>query len=299
MKFRNVSKVLLLIFLAWYVVHLLDGDDRLFYWWQDENTPEVVKEHSLWLPDFHVEVEAFPIPGVENNASGITYAKDRDSLVLIVNNPQRLIELDKNFQILRKVSLSGFADPEGVAYAGPDKLLVIDEREQSVVMLPLKNWSKKLEKKDFPQLTLNTGGENNKGFEGVAANIESGDIFVVRERDPKRLLKISGFLEEENAIEITEIEAPIKHSLYFDDLSGLHFSDKTKSLLMLSDESQVLAELKLDGDVISFMDLEEGFNGLQESIPQAEGVALDEKNNLYIVSEPNLLYRYKANSGQN
>ncbi len=78
-----------------------------------------------------------------------------------------------------------------------------------------------------------------------------------------------------------------------DDLSGLHFDVNTNHLLMLSDESKTLAEIDLKGNKVSYMDLEKGFNNLNRSIPQAEGVTLDDKGNLYIISEPNLLYRYQ------
>nr|BFE92363.1 hypothetical protein GCM10020185_28990 [Pseudomonas brassicacearum subsp. brassicacearum] len=39
-----------------------------------------------------------------------------------------------------------------------------------------------------------------------------------------------------------------------------------------------------------------GFNGLKDTIPRAEGVTVDEAGNLYMVSEPNLFYRFEKNS---
>lgn len=75
------------------------------------------------------------------------------------------------------------------------------------------------------------------------------------------------------------------------DLSGLHFDRKSKHLLILSDESKLLTEA--DGDqTISYLELEKVWHGLKQSIPQAEGVTLDDDGNLYIISEPNLFYHF-------
>ena len=49
------------------------------------------------------------------------------------------------------------------------------------------------------------------------------------------------------------------------------------------------------GNPISMLPLWRGFRGLTTSVPQAEGVALDSADRLYIVSEPNLFYRFCRN----
>lgn len=46
-------------------------------------------------------------------------------------------------------------------------------------------------------------------------------------------------------------------------------------------------------NIVNFIGLNPGLNGLNDQIPQAEGVTVDNEGNLYIVSEPNLLYRFQ------
>ena len=81
--------------------------------------------------------------------------------------------------------------------------------------------------------------------------------------------------------------------LFVRDLSSLQFDERTGHLLALSDESKLLLELGLDGKPISTLSLKKGQHGLTRSVPQAEGVAMDDKGTVYVVSEPNLLYRFE------
>lgn len=60
---------------------------------------------------------------------------------------------------------------------------------------------------------------------------------------------------------------------------------------MLSDESKLLIEMTDEGKVVSFRSLARGA-GLLKGIPQAEGVTFDDERYLYVVSEPNLFYRF-------
>jgi hypothetical protein len=46
-------------------------------------------------------------------------------------------------------------------------------------------------------------------------------------------------------------------------------------------------------ELVSMMPLWRGWPGLKRSIPQAEGVTTDAQGALYIVSEPNLFYRFE------
>ncbi|MNF18644.1 hypothetical protein D3C80_2228470 [compost metagenome] len=54
-----------------------------------------------------------------------------------------------------------------------------------------------------------------------------------------------------------------------------------------------MIELDVDGRPISSLSLLGGMQGLERSVPQAEGVAMDEAGTLYLVSEPNLFYVFR------
>lgn len=76
---------------------------------------------------------------------------------------------------------------------------------------------------------------------------------------------------------------------------GLSYHEASGHLLLLSDRSKLVVEYDADGNPISMLPLWRGFRGLTASVPQAEGVALDSEGRLYIVSEPNLFYRFSRN----
>ena len=81
--------------------------------------------------------------------------------------------------------------------------------------------------------------------------------------------------------------------LFVRDLSSLQYDQHSGHLLALSDESRLVLEINSDGRPISTLSLLGGRNGLEKGVPQAEGVALDDRGRLYLVSEPNLFYVFE------
>ena len=86
--------------------------------------------------------------------------------------------------------------------------------------------------------------------------------------------------------------------LFVRDLSSLQYDERTGHLLALSDESRLVLELNADGRPVSSLSLLGGRQGLEKSVPQAEGVAMDEQGRLYLVSEPNLFYVFEKQPGE-
>jgi uncharacterized protein YjiK len=52
-------------------------------------------------------------------------------------------------------------------------------------------------------------------------------------------------------------------------------------------------EYRYDGTPVSILPMWAGLHGLSAFVPQAEGVALGNDGALYVISEPNLFYRFE------
>jgi uncharacterized protein YjiK len=246
---------------------------------------------SLWLPDYRVTVEAQVIDGLSDDVSALTYDPDRRSLFTVTNQRAELIELSLAGKILRRMPLTGFGDAEAVEYISPGIYVISDERAQRLFKVHVDDNTRWLDAADSEQLSLGLGLNGNKGFEGLAYDSQGQRLFVAKERDPLRILEITGFPggEQRLNLQVTDDQRRDR-GLFVRDLSSLQFDERSGHLLALSDESRLVIELDLAGRPISTLSLLRGMHGLKRSVPQAEGLAMDEQGTLYLVSEPNLFY---------
>ncbi len=258
-------------------------------WWQPS-------ELSIGLDQYRVTIEAQPLEGLDDDISALTFDPDRNSLFTVTNQRSELIELSLDGRILRRVPLTGFGDPEAVEYVGPGSYVITDEREQRLIRVHLNDNTLFLDAKDAEQLTLGIGLNGNKGFEGLAYDSVGKRLFVAKERDPMLIYEVHGFPHEnpEQPYAVHVVQDQKRDSrLFVRDLSSLQFDERSGHLLALSDESQLVLELDVQGKPLSSMSLRKGFQGLQKSVPQAEGIAMDDAGTIYLVSEPNLFYVFK------
>ena len=248
---------------------------------------------SLWLPDYRVMVEAQVIDGLSDDVSALTYDPDRRSLFTVTNQRAELIELSLAGKILRRMPLTGFGDAEAVEYISPGIYVISDERAQRLFKVHVDDNTRWLDAADSEQLSLGLGLNGNKGFEGLAYDSQGRRLFVAKERDPLRILEITGFPGDEQRLNLQVTDDKRRdRGLFVRDLSSLQFDERSGHLLALSDESRLVIELDLAGRPISTLSLLRGMHGLKRSVPQAEGLAMDEQGTLYLVSEPNLFYRF-------
>lgn len=266
--------------------------------WRDAAMQEA---NSIWLTDYRVKVEAQPIAGLEADISALTYDPDRRSLFTVTNQNPQLIELSLDGEVLRRIQLTGFGDPEAVEYISPNVFVITDEREHRLFKVQIDDAgiTTQLNAQDAAQLSLGIGLNGNKGFEGLAYDRVGKRLFVAKERDPMRIIEITGFAETAGqsgmSVNIADNLERDK-GLFVRDLSSLQFDSRTRHLLALSDESRLIIELNAEGKPVSTLSLLAGRHGLQRSVPQAEGVAMDDQGVLYLISEPNLFYVFEKST---
>ena len=241
-------------------------------------------------------VEARAIDGLDRDISALTFDPDRNSLFTVTNKDPELIELSLDGRILRRVPLTGFGDPEAVEYVGRDSYVITDERQQRLIRVHLTDDTPFLDAKDAEQLTLGIGLNGNKGFEGLAFDQQGKRLFVAKERDPMLIYEVHGFPhdnpQQPYAVHVVQ-DRKRDARLFVRDLSSLQFDERSGHLLALSDESKLVLELDVKGRPLASLSLRKGFHGLSQSVPQAEGIAMDGEGTLYLVSEPNLFYVFK------
>ncbi|MDD2132794.1 SdiA-regulated domain-containing protein [Pseudomonas kurunegalensis] len=258
-------------------------------WWQPA-------EQSIGLDRYRVVVEAKPVEGLDDDISALTYDPDRKTLFTVTNARSELIELSLDGRILRRVPLTGFGDPEAVEYVGPNSYVITDERQQRLIRVRLEDDTMFLDAGDAEQLSLGIGLNGNKGFEGLAYDSAGKRLFVAKERDPMLIYEVHGFPhdnpEKPYAVHVVQ-DRKRDARLFVRDLSSLQFDERSGHLLALSDESRLVLELGVEGRPLSTLSLRKGFQGLQATVPQAEGIAMDEAGTIYLVSEPNLFYVFK------
>ncbi|SDI34740.1 Uncharacterized protein YjiK [Pseudomonas flavescens] len=287
--------LLLILLVAGYQVRALHLDDRFYYWL---TTPAV----SQWAPNsllshrYQVQVDAKVVAGVGDNLSGLSYDDQRDQLWAVLNNPEELLAMSKDGEVLARYPLSGFSDVEGVTYLGDGMLLLAEEREHALVVVPVPERAGALFREDYRALTLGIQRDGNQGFEGVGYDRTRDRLFVIKEHSPMKLYEIRGFKASvggDFGLEVIDHDDWIRDSVFASDLSSVHFDEHTGHLALLSDESKRIMELDADnGELIGFRTLDSDFAGLGKAVPQGEGMTFDDQGNLYIVSEPNLFYRF-------
>lgn len=270
-----------------------------YYWLRMQQAEAGGRTTGVWLPRYQVDIDARAVEGISVNASGLTFNRLTGTLFAVINSPPQIAELSTDGQLLRLIALQGVKDPEDIAHIGGELFALVDERDQQLVLASLSPTGTELDLRSAPRLGVGIDLNGNKGFEGLAWDPEGGRLVVVKERDPLRVIEITGLLEalEGGAfnLQMREWEQGRFTGPFLRDLSAVAFHEPSGHLLLLSDESRMLVEYDAARTPVSVLALRQGRQGLTDDVPQAEGTAIGPDGALYLLSEPNLFYRFRPN----
>ncbi|WP_348750389.1 SdiA-regulated domain-containing protein [Pseudomonas rhodesiae] len=272
------------------VAWAMHWDDRGVLWVLERFESPAERKESVWLPDYQVVIDAKVLPGMEKDeASDLTYNPQTKTLFSVMGKNAFLVELNLQGDVLRKMPLNGWSNPEGVAMLENGLMAVVDERQHTLTIVKVDATTQQLNKADFTSYDLGPSKDQNKAFEAVTWDKRTQQLVLGEERPPA----LFTWKSDGSQTLTGDKQKLASKELDMRNLSALAIDPRTGHMLALSADSHLLLELDEKGKQVSFMTLLGGFNGLKDTIPRAEGVTMDEDGNLYVVSEPNLFYRFE------
>ncbi|MFW9079597.1 SdiA-regulated domain-containing protein [Pseudomonas sp. P2757] len=287
---RWYSWLLLVAAAVYGLAFAMHWDDRGVLWVLERFESPTEKKESVWLPDYRVVIDAKQLPGMEKDeASDLSYNPQTKTLFSVMGKNPFLVELSLQGDVLRKMPLVGWSNPEGLTVMENGLLAIVDEREHLLSIIKIDADTRELKRDDYPKYDLGPSKDQNKAFEAIAWDPRNQQLLLGEERPPAL------FTWKSDGSQILKGD---KQKLFSDELdirnlSALAIDSRTGHTLVLSADSHLLLELDEKGEQVSFMTLLGGFNGLKSTIPRAEGVTMDDSGTLYMVSEPNLFYRFE------
>ncbi len=244
---------------------------------------------------------------IPNDLSGVTYNSMTNSLFVCINGTPTIYELDLNGNVLRTINMTGFEDTEGLVWIGGTDYIIIEERKGRAVLISITAATTAI---TYPAAFMQLPGVwgDNLGIEGVTYNPATNELIIIKEKSPLTIYSFVVPATFANPITVTNPFDISVNNFGLSDIAGLHHlglntfmpcgEDVSDNYLILSHESAQLIETDNTGTEYSRLDLTAGgANGtLAATIPQAEGVTMDNQGNIYVVSEANLFYKFAPQS---
>ncbi len=252
--------------------------------------PNSNNDGTLQLDDFELALGPLSIDTILNDLSGLTYNETTGTFFGISNGITQIFEIDSDGNHLRTISLNGFEDTEGLVWIGGTQYFLVEERRGRVVKIELTENTTTI---NYPDTYILLEGEwgNNLGIEGIAYEAATNSLFIIKEKSPSALYRIE---IPENFPDTIAPAFPFDintNNFGCSDFSGLHFH---QNLFILSHETRALVQTDMAGNELNRLQLNDNGanNTLESGILQAEGISLDNQDNIYVVSEPNTLYKF-------
>jgi uncharacterized protein YjiK len=229
---------------------ILTGCDKIKFGSGEKIKPS--ETYSLKIPE---------PSGVALHNGKLWIVSDRNSTVYKTNLKG---EIESEFKL-------GKADLEGITVIDDSLLAVVLEISRKVVITDFYG-------NEVFRTSLEVEGSKNSGLEGITYNPSNEHFYLINEKDPVLLIETDKELNEISRKEITGVK----------DISGVSYSLKENCLWIVSDEDKKIIKTKpiLNPSQREGLPKENFLLEYKITIDQAEGIAVDDENNLlYVVSD--------------
>lgn len=237
------------------------------------------------LQNYQLSAEYNLPAGQAAEASAIVYNRDRDSLFVVGDEGLFVAEVSKTGALIGSMTLTGFADTEGLAYVGGGRFLIAEERLQTGYLFTYAAGGT-LTRSGLQSYQFGANNVGNVGLEGFTYDFASGKVWGVKEKTSQAVyeatLDLSGGGITVNTnpfnpaglglLDLSDIYAIGNSAAYAGTASGDNF-------LIVSQESNRLLEVSRTGQIVSSLDL------ASYGHIDIEGVTMDDQGNIYLTSE--------------
>lgn len=258
--------------------------------------------NSLNLNDYELTYASEGIPGYE--ASGLAFHELRkNNYITIDDQTAGILSFNNSFDLTGRedVSVLNGNQHEGITYLHSDYFAGVEENTNQLVFAKFNyGTNNTLSSVNFiSKVQASSSNYGNRGYEGITYNPVTNKMYMVKEYDPMVFYEFTAPIAP-------NFNQPISLSQPFvientnwapDDLAGLYHLSLNKDmsattagkhLLLLSEESSLLLEIDLKGNLISKkeMDIDELPNLNNDGFFKAEGVAYN-NGTIWVASEGN------------
>ena len=223
------------------------------------------------------------LAGIPKNLSGLTWNAETGTLFAVTNEPEIVFELSPEGRVLRRISLRGFKDTEGITHIQGTLFALVEERRGTLSVIRIPDGALVVDHDQAATLALGKSKPKNKGFEGLSYDPATRTLTTMREAKPYATLTVS--LDED--FHPGEVRRDRLPDLCVDDVASL-VQDPDGTMWILSEASSCIVHLDRDGRELRRFTLRHDGNPFQ-----AEGITRSPDGRIFVVGEPNILAVYR------
>lgn len=223
------------------------------------------------------------VAGIAENLSGLTWNAETGTLFAVTNEPEIAFELTPEGRVLRRISLRGFKDTEGITHIQGTLFALVEERRGTLSVIRIPEGATSVGHDQAMTLDLGKSKPKNKGFESVSYAPATRTLTTMREGKPYATLTVA--LDQDfRPVGIRRDRLP---DLCVDDVASLVI-DPDGTMWVLSEASSRIVHLDVEGRELRRFELQGGGKTFR-----AEGITRSPDGRIFVVGEPNILAVYR------